>query len=83
MASTEGPAETPPWHARYPEPKLEAGGITREQVLALLRDSDNVAGKDFVLVDLRRNDHKASSKNRRTDGRLFSGGRWEFPGQTR
>lgn len=48
-----------PWHAAYPPPSsTEPGKMTRQQVLSLLKSSDKVAGRDFVLVDLRRNDHE-------------------------
>ncbi|KAK7718928.1 hypothetical protein SLS63_010341 [Diaporthe eres] len=45
----------------YPAPKKEAPSITRGAVLEMLRDSENVAGKDFVLVDLRRSDHEGGT----------------------
>ena len=51
----------PPWHAAYPTPKTQAEAISREDVLDMLRDPKNVAGKDFILVDLRRNDHEVSA----------------------
>jgi hypothetical protein len=56
--------ETPkPWHAAYPAPR-NAGpdGLTSSQVLDLLhqRAEDEARGRksNFVLVDLRRNDHQ-------------------------
>lgn len=63
MASTTQASATapPPWHAAYPAPKKEAPSITRGAVLEMLRDSENIAGKDFVLVDLRRSDHEVCS----------------------
>ncbi|KAH8882368.1 Rhodanese-like protein [Thozetella sp. PMI_491] len=48
-----------PWHAAYPTPKREAKSISRSEVLSMLIDGENIARKDFVLVDLRRNDHEA------------------------
>jgi hypothetical protein len=45
-----------PWHAAYPTPKSEAVGISQSDLLAMLEDGKE-PGKDFVLVDLRRNDH--------------------------
>jgi len=62
-------AVPPPWHAAYPAPKTEAPSITRDAVLEMLRNGRNAAGKDFVLVDLRRADHEVCvvislSKNR-------------------
>ncbi|KAK1774694.1 Rhodanese-like protein [Copromyces sp. CBS 386.78] len=51
----------PPWHAAYPVPKTEAPSITRGMVLEMLRNGRNVAGKDFVLVDLRRADYEGGT----------------------
>jgi len=48
----------PPWHAAYPAPKTDAPSITRDAVLEMLRNGRDTAGKDFVLVDLRRADHE-------------------------
>ena len=53
-----GAASPAPWHAAYPAPKAEASAISREDVLSMLRSGESVAGKTFVLVDLRRNDHE-------------------------
>ena len=74
MASLESqapPAVTtpPPWYAAYPAPKSQPAGMTREAVLGMMKDS--VAGKDYVLVDLRRADHDvrvASPPLLQTDG---------------
>ena len=51
-------AQPAPWHGAYPDPKAEAVFISREDLLGLLLDPGTVAGTDFVLVDLRRNDHQ-------------------------
>ncbi|KAG9565346.1 hypothetical protein KCU77_g4648, partial [Aureobasidium melanogenum] len=45
-----------PWHEAYPAPKSEAAGISQSELLTMLEDGEE-SGKDFVLVDLRRNDH--------------------------
>lgn len=60
MTSTSqvGVAVPPPWHAAYPAPKTEAPSIKRDMVLEMLRKGNDVAGKDFILVDLRRADHE-------------------------
>lgn len=47
------------WYEAYPAPKSEAVGISQSELLAMLEDGKE-AGKDFVLVDLRRNDHAVS-----------------------
>ncbi|KAK3933918.1 Rhodanese-like protein [Diplogelasinospora grovesii] len=61
-STTQGSAAVAPlWHAAYPAPKIEAPSLTRETVLEMLRDGNNVSGRDFVLVDLRRNDHEGGS----------------------
>lgn len=58
MASTtQEMQEQAPWHAAYPDPKADVVFLSREDVLALLLDPQAVAGKDYVLIDLRRNDH--------------------------
>lgn len=59
MANTANPAPTEeqPWHAAFPSPKSVATAVSREQMREWLT-GDKVPGKDFVLVDLRRNDYK-------------------------
>ncbi|ROT41984.1 Rhodanese-like protein [Sodiomyces alkalinus F11] len=52
-----------PWHAAYPKPKTsEPASLSSEEVLALLKGrSENAASNDFVLVDVRRNDHQGGT----------------------
>lgn len=50
-----------PWHARYPSPKYTPGEVSRDELLAMLNNPDLVAGRDYVLVDVRRNDFEVSS----------------------
>lgn len=50
-----------PWHAAYPGPNADVVFISREEVLALINDPQAVAGKDYVLVDLRRNDYQGGT----------------------
>ncbi|KAF2687104.1 Rhodanese-like protein [Lentithecium fluviatile CBS 122367] len=58
--ATETPAAPPPWHAAYPAPRNPTpASMTREEVLAMMKQSQ--AGRDFVLVDLRRNDHEGGT----------------------
>ena len=57
--STNNQVEAP-WHAAYPAPKSEAVGISQSDLLVMLEEGKE-PGKDFVLVDLRRNDHAVSS----------------------
>ena len=56
-----GDSAPAPWHAKYPPPKSEAGGVSREEVLRMLCSAENSASKDFVLIDLRRNDYEVST----------------------
>jgi hypothetical protein len=49
--------ETAPWHAAFPKPQSTAQTISRSEVLARLKGGE-VPGRDFLLVDLRRNDHE-------------------------
>ncbi|KAL3952894.1 hypothetical protein ACCO45_012837 [Purpureocillium lilacinum] len=63
MATTHGSSTTssPPWYAAYPPPRhLQPGYVTREELLSMLKDGENVTANDFVLVDLRRADHEVS-----------------------
>jgi len=55
-SAVEATAEKP-WHAAYPAPKTTAPAITRETLLSWLVEGKQ-AGKDFVLVDLRRTDYE-------------------------
>lgn len=44
-----------------PEPKSVAPTLSREEVLDWLRSGKRVVGRDFVLVDVRRNDFEVSA----------------------
>lgn len=46
-----------PWHAAYPTPDGTPASISREELLQYMREGA-VPGRDFLLVDLRRNDHE-------------------------
>ena len=46
-----------PWYAAYPTPKSTVSAITRGTLLSWMLNT-KVAGKDFVLVDLRRTDYE-------------------------
>lgn len=54
-ATTAATAAPEPWYAAYPAPKSEVVTISREEVLELLKTTP-LEKRDFVLVDLRRND---------------------------
>lgn len=59
LSTMASASETPaPWHAAYPEPRnSKRETITREEVLDMMKNG-GVAGRDFILVDLRRADHE-------------------------
>jgi len=47
------------WHAAHPAPRTVASVVTRGTLLSWMKKG-KLAGKDFVLVDLRRMDHEVS-----------------------
>ncbi|KAL1995861.1 hypothetical protein VTN49DRAFT_727 [Thermomyces lanuginosus] len=47
--------------AEIPEPKTVAPTLSREEVLDWLRSGKRVAGRNFVLVDVRRNDFEGGT----------------------
>ncbi|KAJ6180602.1 hypothetical protein N7519_011063 [Penicillium mononematosum] len=49
-----------PWHAAYPAPRGAAPSISREELVQWIRDGKQ-AGKDFILVDLRRTDYEGGT----------------------
>ncbi|KIL93944.1 oxidoreductase [Fusarium avenaceum] len=58
MSSTDAAA---PWHAAYPSPLCETpAAMTRQEVLSMIKDSNNIPGKKYVLIDLRRTDHEVA-----------------------
>ncbi|KAL2021836.1 hypothetical protein VTK56DRAFT_6610 [Thermocarpiscus australiensis] len=64
MPATEstnaGTAPAAPWYAAYPAPESETSFIPRGQVLEMLKTSP-LGSRDFVLVDLRRNDFEGGT----------------------
>jgi hypothetical protein len=48
-----------PWYAAYPAQRNSASWITKETLLSWM-DKGRIAGKDFILVDLRRTDFEVS-----------------------
>ncbi len=52
------PTENTPWHAAYPKPKnTSPDSISRSELLERLNRGKQ-PGRDFLLIDLRRNDHE-------------------------
>lgn len=59
MASSQVEA---PWYAAYPTARnSNPESITRHQLLQLINDGKE-PGKDFALIDLRRNDFEVARK---------------------
>ncbi|KAH8688905.1 Rhodanese-like domain-containing protein [Phaeosphaeriaceae sp. PMI808] len=55
-------AGTPsPWHAAYPAPRNSPATISREEVLDMIKRSAETPNRDYVLVDLRRNDYEGGT----------------------
>ncbi|KAJ9130440.1 hypothetical protein NKR23_g12202 [Pleurostoma richardsiae] len=66
MASSQQTSTAPealaPWYAAYPAPRnSQPAAITREKLLKMIKGSESVAGKDFILVDLRRTDYQGGT----------------------
>ncbi|KAK3388296.1 Rhodanese-like domain-containing protein [Sordaria brevicollis] len=63
QAAQAAPAPAPaPWYAAFPEPQSDLKTISREEVLEMLKgNTGEKAGKDFILVDLRRNDFEGGT----------------------
>ncbi|KAK2685403.1 hypothetical protein QWA68_015970 [Fusarium oxysporum] len=62
MTSTDAAT---PWHAAYPPPLNKTPtAMTRQEVLEVMKDSKNIAGKNYVLIDLRRTDHEGGTIRR-------------------
>ena len=68
--ATDDSQPPPPWHAAYPPPQnSNPASISRAELLQLLllhysadgHENKNQKKKNFVLIDLRRMDHKVSS----------------------
>ncbi|KAK1986872.1 Rhodanese-like domain-containing protein [Colletotrichum cereale] len=64
MAETAVSTETPPWWAAFPAPKAKSTEIEADEVMELL-EAQAAAGRDtprdFLLVDVRRNDFEGGT----------------------
>lgn len=58
-SSMDQTKDTLPWYAAFPEVISTPVSISRYEVLNLMHERA-VPGRDYLLVDLRRNDHKVS-----------------------
>jgi arsenical-resistance protein 2 len=63
MPDNETSQTEAPWYAAYPAAKLTAAPLSRSEVRLLLQDSESSGRKDFLLIDLRRNDHEVRFYN--------------------
>ncbi|KAK1964604.1 Rhodanese-like protein [Colletotrichum sublineola] len=64
MAETAVSGETPPWWAAFPASKAKAPEIEADEVIGLLEAQDAAgrdAPRDFLLVDVRRNDFEGGT----------------------
>jgi len=50
-----------PWYHDFPAPKTSPRSLTHDEVAALLLDPAKRAGKDFIIVDVRRTDFGVST----------------------
>nr|KAK5432350.1 hypothetical protein LTR18_011139 [Exophiala xenobiotica] len=64
--------EATPWYNAYPKPRKDKPAVvTRNEVLAWLKNGQN-PGVDFLVIDLRRTDHQVLTALRgRDDPRLY------------
>jgi len=60
-AISSHPTKSQPWHAAYPVPKSTPGVVTHHEVMSMLKEAGQGSPRDFVLVDVRRNDHEVRS----------------------
>ena len=56
MTDTQPSAPAPSWSAGLPEPKSSPPGVSHEELVQLVRTK--TAGKDYIVVDVRRDDFK-------------------------
>ncbi|KAJ4989597.1 hypothetical protein SVAN01_04974 [Stagonosporopsis vannaccii] len=61
MATASVTSPPPPWHSAYPAPRNTPATIRREDVLNMIKQSAETSSRDYVLVDLRRNDHEGGT----------------------
>lgn len=56
---TSGAPSNPPSNIQ------NAMGLTRDTVLEMMKDSSNIAGKNYILVDLRRTDFEVRERQQK------------------
>ncbi len=60
MATASITSPPSPWHAAYPAPRNTPATIRREDVLDMIKQSAETSSRDYILVDLRRNDYEVT-----------------------
>jgi hypothetical protein len=58
MATASITSPLSPWYAAYPTPRKPPATICREDVLDMIKESAKTSNRDYILVDLRRNDYE-------------------------
>jgi arsenical-resistance protein 2 len=61
-SSTNSSNPSLPWHAAYPTPRSTPASIRREELLDMMERSAESSSRDYVLLDLRRNDYQVMFK---------------------
>ena len=64
MATASVTDSPPPWHAAYPAPRNTPATIRREDVLDMIKQSAETSSRDYILIDLRRNDYEVHTIDR-------------------
>lgn len=49
------------WHDRFTAPKSSAPCFSQTELLHVLQDKNKISGRDFLPIDVRRNDHEVVS----------------------
>ena len=60
-----------PWHSAFPTPSFDSKRITAAELAAIMKEK--VAGKDYIIVDVRRVDFEVRRPGaRKTSSRLLT-----------
>jgi arsenical-resistance protein 2 len=58
-----------PWHSAFPTPSFDSKRITAAELVAIMEEK--VAGKDYIVVDVRRTDFEVTPSRTREGGLRF------------
>ncbi|ORY54700.1 Rhodanese-like domain-containing protein [Pseudomassariella vexata] len=62
LPNVSATTDTQPWFAAYLAPKCkQPKGMSREELLAILKEDPDAVGRGIVLVDLRKADHEGGT----------------------